>query len=198
MDNERLQAFISEKKWAILASEYSPDQICKILDFKSSMALAFDLFFSNSPIDEFQDFSVKLFMRISKSFPKEWTADWKNDAFLGNLCSITWRYDEMYKFYKKAYDLLDDPPDSLLLLLAGCNSAPGTPPLTDQEAEVYLLEAISKKVTYEAALMMRSLARNKKDVEQEKYWNHMCQDLERENIHTEMIIPDVLKMQNRT
>jgi hypothetical protein len=58
---------------------------------------------------------------------------------------VLWLYDERYFNYKKAYDKLPNPPAELLLLLSGCNSAPGVPPTTDEESEAYLRKAIEKK-----------------------------------------------------
>jgi hypothetical protein len=197
MSKDRLLFLISDENWTFLVHEFNVDDICHLISYKDSMALAYDLFFKNLYSDEFQDFSVRLFFAIRKAYDAEWNTDWKNDAFLGKLCSITWRYDEMYEFYKKAYDKLTDPPDSLLLLLASCNSAPGVPPINDQESEEYLQKAITKKITYEAALMMKGLARDKEDKEQEGYWDHICLELEKNNVHTEIVIPDVLLAQNR-
>lgn len=193
MTEKNLTDLISHAKWSIITNEFSLADICLSLNFKDSMALAYDLFFKNHYDDEIQDFGVRLFFSIRENYP-EWNIDWKNDAFLGKLCSITWRYDEMYECYKRAYDKLTDPPDSLLLLLASCNSAPGTPPISDEEAEKYLKRAIDKKLTYEAALKMRGVT---KDPMQKNYWDLVMTDLENNNIHTETIIPDILSLQNR-
>jgi hypothetical protein len=51
------------------------------------------------------------------------------------LCEMSWLYDECYLCYKRAYDKLSTPPTELLLLLSDCDSAPGTPPITDEESE---------------------------------------------------------------
>jgi hypothetical protein len=141
-----------------------------------------------------REFSVKLFFFISSKYPLEWNQDWKNDVFLGQLCELTWRYDERYECYKRAYDRLADPPDSLLLLLAGCNSAPGTPPLNDQEAEKYLNQALKKRATYEAAIMMRNVVRHKNDQTEVERWNRLCGELKLKNVHVESIIPDIFSM----
>ena len=191
-----LSQLISESKWAQIVDKFTANELCSLLSYESNMTLAYDLFFKNLENFEIQDFAVRLFFSISENF-REWNSEWKTDAFLGNLCSITWKYDAMYELYKKAYEKCDDPPDSLLLLLAGCNSVPGSPPITDQEAEEYLNEAVKKRETYEAAIMMRGLAKDKGFKDQELYWNNKCLELEEKNVHTEPIIPDVLTAQNR-
>jgi hypothetical protein len=40
---------------------------------------------------------------------------------------------------------------------------------------------------------MRGLYRVKKDKSQEEYWDQMCKKLEKENVHSGQIIPDILK-----
>jgi len=188
---------ISEGKWDEIVKKFAIDEICHFLSYKETMALAFDLFFENFTDDDIPEFAVRLFFSIKKHYSSEWNSDWKNDAFLGKLCSVIWQYDEMYQCFKEAYDKLSDPPDSLLLLLAGCNSAPEKPPINDEESEKYLRRALAKKLTYEAALMMRALSRDNNETKQEEYWDRMCDDLEKRNVHTETIIPDILSSQNR-
>lgn len=193
---KNLYSIIKNEKWNLL-TKFQLDDICSILSFKESMALAYDLFFKNFQNDEVQEFAVHLFFIIKHKYPTEWNQDWKNDAFLGKLCSITWRYNDMYESYKKAYDRLTDPPDSLLLLLASCNSVPGEALISQKEAEDYLHRALKKKITYEAAIMMRAISRDKQIKEEEEFWDQKCIELDKANIHTELIIPDVLLLQNR-
>lgn len=95
--------------------------------------------------DTTQQFALNLAFEIKNIFKTEWENDWENDVFLGDLCSILWLYEEQYICCKRAYDKLTDPPAALLLLLAGCHSAPGTPPITEEESESYLKKAIEKK-----------------------------------------------------
>lgn len=144
--------------------------------------------------DTIQQFALDLAFEIRRYFMNDWEMDWKNDVFLGHLCSIVWRYEDQYICYKKAYDKLADPPEELLLLLAGCDSAPGVPPISQQASEKYLIRAVEKKVTYEAALMMRAMYRHKADHQMERYWDKMCKELEQKNIHTQTIIPNVLQI----
>lgn len=47
--------------------------------------------------------------------------------------------------------------------------APGTPPITDEESEFYLRQALDKNLTCEVALAMRSSHRLKQDKSQEEY-----------------------------
>lgn len=193
LTKEELSKLIHEENWSSITKKNSPESLVEIFDYQECMALAYHLFFKNFRDDHIPEFAVQLLFSIRDKYITEWNNDWKNDVFLGQLCGLTWRYNEEYVCHKRAYNKLKDPPDSLLLLLAGCSGAPGTPPISDQESEIYLKRAIEKKITYESAVMMRGLSRDKNDQKQEKYWDTMCQELKKNNIHTDPIIPNVLK-----
>ena len=177
MKNVEITKLINQQNWHLLISNYTPDDICNALSFQKAMRLANNLFYEHLEDGAIQQFAVDLAFKIREHFKDQWNMDWKNDVFLGHLCSIIWRYDDQYECYKRAFNTLKDPPDSLLLLLAGSNNVPGNPLITLQESEEYLKRALEKKVTYEAALMMRALYKHKGERELEGYWDHMCETL---------------------
>lgn len=189
----KIKELISQKDWRSLVSNYSVKDVCSSLNFSEVMHVIKHLFYDDIQDDEKQQYALKLAFEVKDLFKKEWESDWKNDVFLGGLCVMLWLYDERYFCYKKAYDKLEDPPAELLLLLSDCNSAPGSPPITDEESEFYLRKAIEKKVTCEAAFTMRSLCKLKRDEFQAEYWDQMYKKLEKENVHSDQLIPDVLK-----
>lgn len=188
-----IKQFISQKKWESIISSYSVKDICSLLSFSEAMHLVEHLFYDDIHDDTKQQYALKLAFELKEYFKNEWDCDWKNDIFLGDLCEMLWLYDERYLYYKRAYDKLENPPAELLLLLSGCNSAPGSPPITDEESEYYLREAIKKKITSESAFLMRILYKQKGNESQTNYWDEMYQKLEKEGVHSEQLIPDVLK-----
>ncbi len=191
-EREELLKEMREENWLDITKKFDIKKVTKVLEFKECMSLAYDLFFKNFYDDDIQDFAVRLFFLIRDEYQSNWNDDWKNNVLLGELCGLTWRYNERYECYKTAYEQVVDPSDALLLLLAGCNSTPGIPPISDKEAEEFLKKAIEKKVTYESAIMMRGLYRNKNEKKLENYWDKMCTELKEKNIHTETIKPDIL------
>ena len=193
MNSVVINEIISHRNWDLLILNCNPKDVSKISSYPNAMRVLDELLRYNPYDDDFREFAVNLAFAIRKNHRDLWDLDWKNDIFLGSLCCLTWRYNERYKAYKRAYDKLKDPPDSLLLLLAGCNSAPGTPPISDQESEKYLRRAVEKKITYESALRMRALYRENDDKINEDYWNEMCEDLKKRNIHTDRIVPDIFQ-----
>lgn len=184
------------KNWESIILNYSIKDVCRSLNFGEAMQVVKHLFYDDIQDDEKQQYALKLAFEIKDIFKKEWENDWKNDVFLGGLCVMLWLYDERYFCYKKAFDKLEDPPSELLLLLSDCNSAPGIPPITDEESEFYLRKAAEKKLTCEVALAMKTFSRFKKDHMQEDYWDRMYNKLKKENIHSQQIIPDVFFIQN--
>lgn len=189
----KIKEFISQKKWDLLMARYSPKEVCLLLDFNEAMWLAKHLAYDDMRNDANQQFGLKLAFEIKNQFKSEWEEDWKNDVFLGDLCSILWLYDEQYNCYKEAYDKLSDPPASLLLLLAGCQNAPGTPPITEEEAESYLKKSVAKKITFETALMMRALCERKGNKSQAEYWDQIYKKLEKNHVCSDLLIPDVYR-----
>lgn len=188
-----LESLAQKKQWYKLISSYTPKEICEKTSFETSMRLMDDLFYENFTNTELQEYALDLGFQIKKFFPKKWVTDWKNEAFLGNMCAILWRYDDQYNCFKRALELVKDPPESLLLLLAGCINSPGDPPISDAESECYLLKAIEKKRTYEGALKMRALYERKGEKNLEQYWDNESDRLEKANIRSGPVVPDVLK-----
>jgi hypothetical protein len=188
----KLQELISINDWSLIVSNYSIKDVCSLLSFSEAMHVVEHLFYDIQD-DEKQQYALKLAFEIKDRFKKEWASDWKNDVFLGDLCAMLWLYDERYLCYKRAYDKLEDPPAELLLLISNCNSAPGIPPISDDESEVYLKKALKKKLTCEGALAMRGLYRLKEEKVQEDHWDQVYQKLEKEKAYSDQLIPDVLK-----
>jgi hypothetical protein len=188
-----VKEMVTQKGWAALVENCAIKDVCAALTFKEVMHVVQHLFYGDIQDDEKQQYALSLAFEVKDHFNEEWESDWKNDVFLGDLCVMLWRYDERYFYYKRAYDKLKDPPVELMLLLAECNHAPGVPPISDEESEYYLKKATEKKVTAEGAFMMKSFYRFKGDRVLEMYWDRMYERLEAANIHSNQIIPDVLK-----
>ena len=97
-----------------------------------------------------------------------------------------------------AYNGLKEVPDSLLLLLSECTHAQEgqAPPVSEETFEKYVQQAVKKRLTFEAAMKMRDIYKRKKDRQQEKCWEALCRQLDRDHIHAEKIIPDVFFLSN--
>lgn len=189
----KIKDLASKKDWCSLISNYPVKNICTSLNFTEAMHVVKHLFYDDIRDDEKQQYALKLAFEIKKHFKKEWDNDWKNDVFLGGLCVNLWRYDDRYICYKNAYDRLKDPPAELLFLLSVCNRAPGTPPITEEEAEQYLKKSLEKKITAESAFAMKNIYKHQGDKFQEEYWEQMYKKLENEKVHFDQLVPDVLK-----
>lgn len=189
----KIKEMFAQKNWDNIISTYTIQEICLSLNFKDSMHLVKHLFYDDIQDDEKQQFAFKLALAMKYHFINDWETDWKNDIFLGGMYAMLCFYDERYLCYKKAYDKLKDPPAELLLLLSDCNNAPGKPPITDEEAFSYLKKALEKKMTCEAAFIMRNINKLKGNKSETEYWDQIYKKLEREDIHSEQIIPDILK-----
>jgi hypothetical protein len=156
------------------------------------MILANSLFVKNHSDPSIEEYAINLLFKIKDVYHTEWEKDWKNDIYLAELCSITWRDKDAFELHRQTYNKFSDPPEAVLIAMASCrNSPPGSLSSTDEEAEKLLKQAFDKKPSYEAALMLKSLYHAKGDSRQKKYWEAMCQEAEKKNIHSEKTIPNV-------
>ncbi len=192
MNKIRFKEMIAQEDWNSIIKNFSYHELCSLLNFNEAMHLVKHLAYDDFGNSDHQQFALNFILEVTNHFKLEWEKDWKHEVFLGDLYSFMCLYDEQYLCYKKAYDQLEDPPATLLFFLSTCNSAPGTPPITDEEAESYLRRALSKKLTYEIALSMRSLCKDKGDTIQADNWDQQYNKLKKEKIKLDYIIPDAL------
>lgn len=186
--------FLSTHSWVDFVASYPVTRVCALLNFSEAMHLVEHLFFGDIQDDAKQQYAFILAGEIKRYFRKDWERDWKNDIFLARLCETLWLYEERYLIYKSVYDNLENPPSELLLLLANCNSAPGSPPVSNEEAESYLLKASKKEMTFEVALAMKTHHKLKHERSAAVYWDQISKKLEAENVHSDPLIPDVLRV----
>jgi hypothetical protein len=191
---QRLFKILSKKRWQYLIAIYSPQKICAQISFKEAMHLVERLFFEDFRNNDNQQFGLKLVVEIRQFFTKDWKSDWKNDVFLGDMYNLLYFDVEGYNCCKRAYDSLTNPPESLLLSMAYYFGSENSI-LTEKEYEFYVRMAIEKKLTSESALMMRTLYRSRGDKDQEKHWNQIYEKLENDNVHSEVITPNVFKIE---
>lgn len=192
-DKQTLLALIQAKEWERIVSSYIPEEVCAMMTFKETMRLARSLY-SFELSDEALNFAAELMFACSKFFPKEWNADWKHDVYLGNLCSMIWRYEDMCRLFKRAYDRVENPPSSLLLLLAGtifCPPDESSMSVSQEEARQLVERAWAMKQTSNAAIKMRYFAREDGDIQAAHEWTKICDDLE--HVLEPAVIPDIFK-----
>lgn len=189
----KIKKLVSQKDWDLLISNYQIKEVCSSLSFSEAMQAIKHLFYDDIQDDRNQEYAIELAFEIKDYCKNEWEGDWKNEIFLGGICAMHCLYEERYLCYKRAYDLLKDSPAELLYLLSICNNAPGIPPITGEESELYLKKSIEKKITSQSALAMKNVYQNKGDKSQEHFWDQVYQKLEKENVHFNQLIPDVFK-----
>jgi len=142
--------------------------------------------------DELRDYAAELLDEIRFIYPKEWSTDWRNDVFLGDVFLLTRKYDEQYAAYKRAYDNANPPPPSLLLCLASCYDT-FNPLITADEAEKLTLKALGKELSLSGVELIRSIYKSKNDQNKFDYWDKIYQELKEKNIHkSEGVWPNML------
>jgi hypothetical protein len=160
------------------------------------MRLVSNVVCSNFRDDTFVKYAIDVLFSIRKSFRREWSKDWKNDAYLSSLCTIIWEYDESYKVLLEACEKSEDPPASLLYKLANCyNYPPEFSLMSEAHAEEVLKKSLSKEQTYEAATCLKEIYKARNEIELYKHYDNMAKKAEKNNKHIEEdMTPDVLKV----
>jgi hypothetical protein len=174
-----------------IAHSFRPFELAKVLPFYDAMRLADRLLTYDHLYDPWQHYAIELLYAIRDQYPKEWSLSWRYDAYLGNACVFARRYVERYKAYRQAMTKVSPTPPELLVALASCNSAPGKPPMSQQEA-INILTKIAHKKPYKDVVRMlvrgcyKKLQENPKEL---AYWERLYQTLEEMN--EEEKLPDM-------
>lgn len=185
----KISNLICENKWHAIADEYQANVLAEILSFKDGRNLAYKMLFNEERDDSLQDYATELLQEIRKNHSEEWSADWKNDVFLGDACYMTMKFNERYEAYKRAYEKATPPPPSLLIALASCYLLPKSP-ITLNEAEKLAKMALEKEMSIEGVVLLRGIYAEKNDQSKFDYWDKILKEVEKNNVHTQDVWPD--------
>jgi hypothetical protein len=122
----------------------------------------------------------KKFFKESFGFPEE-------SVINGHLVQA------VFEAYKRASQNVYPIPPSLMVLLARCYISPGTPPISQEEAENLLREALKKEKTIEGVSLIRRICERKQDMDQVAYWDKVLQQVQAQGSHIHDIQPSFLK-----
>lgn len=177
---------ITKKDWHHLTNQYKPNILAKNLSLKDGKTLAYQMLFGDTieKAEDLSDYAAQLLQELRKVHSKEWTQDWRNDVFLGDICYMAMKGEERYEAYKRAYNKVIHPPPALLISLAGCYTLL-EPPITLDEAEELVKKALEKEMSIEGAILLRGIYAEKGDQTKFDYWDRILEGLRQKNIHTQ-------------
>jgi hypothetical protein len=181
-----------EKCWQEIANSYAVNQVAKALSFKEGLQLAYKLLYDKVWEDELQEYAVQLLNGIRKAYPNEWNSSWQYDAFLGEACNVTFKFDERYLAYKRAYETCPSPPPRLLIELAGCCDCPGPPPISYDEAIRLAKQAIKDYPYVDGVGLLHLIYSLNDDEKNEEFWKKRWHELREKNAQSPSITPDFL------
>ncbi len=179
-----IEELVRLKSWHDLTSHFDPLLVARRLPFREGIATAYRMFFNREHDDDICDYAVRLLFAIRDVYHKDWESDFGYDVLLGDTCDMTWRYDEKYAAFKRAYEKADQKTPCLLLSLAGCYIAPGLPPVTIEEAEDLVKRALDQELSIEAVVLMRGICAKKKDQKGFDHWNKIFQEVEEKQLRS--------------
>ena len=190
---EIIDELFKEQQGRVVSRGIDLQILVDILPFDLIMELSGRLYFKKCRYDTLKEYATILWFAIREKYPAEWLADWKNEAFLGQSCeSNLWRCDIALDCYFRAYNSLKNPPHTLLLCIAGCDSDP-IPPISLEDRIKYCKKAWEIFNSSEAARQMRMLSSESGEYKEEKKWLKIAEKLERKGVYTPVIIPNIYK-----
>ena len=166
-----------------LSKNYLTNELVKVLQFQEGLLLAKEMLNNDEWNEELQQYAASLLNELRKKYSNEWNSKWNYDAFLGYAYDITLNYDERYKFYKSALERAGTPPPQLLVALAGCCWAPGTPHITEEESISLIKQALLEKPYYEAFSLLRGIYKSIGNTKEQAYCEDVLENMKGKEIH---------------
>lgn len=187
-----LLRLIEHHQWREISQRYKPEELAKLFPFKEGMLLSYHILLNEQMDDDLREFAVQLIDKIRKLYPKDWSSDWKNDIFLGDAFYLVMRYKEQYEAYKHSFDKVFPKSPALLVSMAGCYTIPSSP-ITIEDAEKWVLEALQQEQTIEAAVLIRGIYKTKGNKNKFAYWDKIFHELEKQQIYMKHKWPDFIE-----
>lgn len=174
-----------------LAKKFRPYELANAISFQEGLKLADKLLTYDFFYDPWQHYAIELLYSIRDRFPIEWGSSWRYDAYLGDVCVLARRYQERFEAYQMAITKVSPIPPELLVALASCNSSPGKPPVSEEEALQILVGVAQKKPYIDVVRMIVKGCYNKlrENPSELIYWEKLYDKLEKANNHEEL--PDM-------
>ena len=177
MNQTNIVLLFKNHLWENLARLYSSNDIVKILSFKESLILAYQLLYNDSWDEDLQEYAIKLLYEIRNNHSQDWDKSWEYDALIGLACDIRYKHEERYLAYKKAIEKCNDPPPRLLIEFARCCVCPGHPPITYDEAIELTMKALRDAQYSDGISLLCNLYSLKNDEINKEYWSKVLKNI---------------------
>lgn len=187
---DAIYEYIRNNDWYSIVDQFTPEYLSDYLKFKNGFYVSYKMLFNDEGDDNLRDYAFALLQAIRRSYPKEWSEDWRNDVFLGDACYMMMKHEEQYEAYKRAYEKVVNPPSSLLISLASCYLVPKAP-ITLEEAENLAKKALEKEISIEGVVLLRGIYAEKNDQSNFDYWDRILREIEKKDIHTKEAWPNI-------
>ena len=151
----------------------NPSKIIEELGFEETIRLACAMLINERWKEELQEFAVSLLQDLRKKYANKWNSSWRFDALLGFANDIIMDYDERYEAFKRAIEKANPAPPELLIAYAKCNSSPGIPPVTEEEAIALIKKAMKDKLYVEGVMFLRGIYWSMKNKKEELFWSNV-------------------------
>lgn len=172
----------------------NPLEIIKELGFEETIRLACAMLMNEKWEENLQKYAVSLLQELRKECIDRWDSSWRFDALLGFANDIIMDYDARYENFKRALEKANPAPPELLIAYAKCNSSPGIPPVSEEEAIALIQQAIKDKCYIEGVMFLRGIYWSMGNKKEEMYWSNVLDKIKDSGEH----VPRLDKIPNIT
>lgn len=138
------------------------------------------------------DCLVDLLEWTKRGHSKEWSFDWKNDAYFATMMHLMTCENEAFALVQHLVGTFEDPPQSLILLYLFLSGSPDISISEDEKNRMILL-ANRKDVTHESARWMVRYYDAIGDHEKLTEWQALSKELKADGIHAKVIVPQSMQ-----
>jgi len=160
-----------------LVQEYAPEQVIELFGFSKIIRLVRNLVYSGEWDEDLYNYAIELLEQLRKECPERWNSDWHYDGMLGHVCQIVLDCDRRYAAYSRAMRKVHPAPPELLVAMSACSSAPGKPPMTEEESIALLKQAVQVGPYVEAVEFLIGAYRCSENTKEQKYWEAVLEQI---------------------
>ncbi len=162
-----------------LVYQYSPSALIDRLGFSDSLRAADAIAGLDNIHLAFHYYAATVLEILRRTYPEQWSSNWKHDAYLGYIYWMICYSDETYIAYTRALTkAIPNPPPQLVIQIARCFHCPGDPPIRREEAYFLALKMMKDQPCLEWIDLLILISKCSCNHEEQKHWEQKRKELE--------------------
>ena len=184
---------VRSKSWNQLLITVTPEQVVDTMTFVGALKLAYQLLIPKTQEKERRKYGFAIVDLLFRIWETEMATSWKHYALLGHLYTVYPEYvDDHYLAYKRAMDLVDNPPPRLLIEMARCCQIPGYRRLPTIEAIEFAKQGIQDYSYVDGVKLLCEIYAERDEAQQLTYWRNVYNSIKDTNQESPPILPSYI------